>query len=232
MEQLQVPTRQITVDVYTTDRERLSGYLFVADTPFQTGGPEDVVDVLNDERRFLPFVASDPTRGQPLLNKDHVVRVHLSDSSHFESSHDLDDATEAAPCQVVLADGQVVDTIIHGVAQPLKSLGPHAAAVGMYAFQSLLNFFIPSGSGQAYVTMPLMAPLADVVGVTRQTSVLAYQFGDGFTNILVPTNAVLVGILAMARIPYERWLRFVLPFMIKVWIAGSIALVVAVAFGY
>jgi uncharacterized ion transporter superfamily protein YfcC len=138
----------------------------------------------------------------------------------------------ARTIQVVLADGQVVDTIIHGVAQPLKSLGPHAAAVGMFAFQSLLNFFIPSGSGQAYVTMPLMAPLADVVGVTRQTSVLAYQFGDGFTNILVPTNAVLVGILAMARIPYERWLRFVLPFMIKVWIAGSIALVIAVAFGY
>ncbi len=105
-------------------------------------------------------------------------------------------------------------------------------AVGMYVVQSVCNLFIPSGSGQAYVTMPLMAPLADLSGVSRQVAVLAYQFGDGFTNILVPTNAVLIGILALAKIPYERWLRFILPFMIKVWIVGSLALVVAVAIGY
>ncbi len=80
--------------------------------------------------------------------------------------------------------------------------------------------------------MPLMAPLADLVGVTRQVAVLAYQFGDGFTNILVPTNAVLIGILAMARIPYDRWLRFVLPFMVKIWVIGAVALVIAVAIGY
>ena len=138
----------------------------------------------------------------------------------------------ARTIQIVLDDGLVVDTIIHGVAQSLKNLGPHAAAVGMMVVQSLCNFFIPSGSGQAYVTMPIMAPLADLVGVTRQVAVLAYQFGDGFTNILVPTNAVLIGILTMARIPYDRWLRFVLPFMIKVWVVGALALVVAVAIGY
>ena len=138
----------------------------------------------------------------------------------------------ARTIQIVLDDGLVVDTIIHGVAQPLKNLGPHAAAAGMMVVQSLCNFFIPSGSGQAYVTMPIMAPLADLVGVTRQVAVLAYQFGDGFTNILVPTNAVLIGILTMARIPYDRWLRFVLPFMIKVWVVGALALVVAVAIGY
>jgi uncharacterized ion transporter superfamily protein YfcC len=134
----------------------------------------------------------------------------------------------ARSIQIVLDDGQVVDTIINGIAQPLQTWGSHAASVGMLCVQSLCNLFIPSGSGQAYVTMPIMAPLADLVGVTRQVAVLAYQFGDGFTNILVPTNAVLVGILAMARIPYERWLRFVLPFMVKVWVLGAIALVVAV----
>ena len=80
--------------------------------------------------------------------------------------------------------------------------------------------------------MPLMAPLSDLVGVSRQTAVLAYQFGDGFTNILVPTNAVLIGILTMAGIPWEKWLRFVLPFMVKIWIVGSVALAVAVAIGY
>ena len=137
----------------------------------------------------------------------------------------------ARTIEVVLNEGGVIDTIIHATAQPLQMLGPHLAAVGMFLVQSLINFFIPSGSGQAYVTMPLMAPLADLVGVTRQVSVLAYQFGDGFTNILVPTNAVLVGILAMAGIPYDRWFRFVMPFMIKIWILGSIALMIAVAIG-
>lgn len=138
----------------------------------------------------------------------------------------------ARTIQVVLDDGTVVDTIIHGLAQPLTRLGPELAAVGMFAVQSVFNFFVPSGSGQAYVTMPLMAPLADLVGVARQTAVLAYQFGDGFTNALVPTNAVLIGMLAIAGVPYGRWFRFVMPFMLKVWIVGSLALVAAVLLGY
>ena len=102
----------------------------------------------------------------------------------------------------------------------------------MFFVQSILNFFIPSGSGQAYVTMPIMAPLSDIVGVSRQTAVLAFQFGDGFSNILIPTQYVLIGILAMAGIPYDRWLRFIMPFMIKVAIVASLALVVAVLIGY
>ncbi len=138
----------------------------------------------------------------------------------------------ARTIEVILVDGQIIDTIVHGISGPLQSMGPYLSSVGMYAVQSLCNLFIPSGSGQAYVTMPLMAPLADLSGVSRQVAVLAYQFGDGFTNIIVPTNAVLIGILTLAKIPYERWLRFILPFMIKVWIVGSLALVVAVAIGY
>ncbi|MFC1662237.1 YfcC family protein [Gemmatimonadota bacterium] len=134
--------------------------------------------------------------------------------------------------QVVLDEGGVVDTIVHGISLPLQELPGTLSAVGMFFVQSLANFFIPSGSGQAYVTMPIMAPLADLVDVSRQVAVLAYQFGDGFTNILVPTNAVLVGILAMAAVPYDRWLKFVIPFMVKIWIVGSIALAVAVLIGY
>lgn len=138
----------------------------------------------------------------------------------------------ARAIQVVLDEGAVVDTIVHGISLPLQQLPGALSAVGMFMVQSLANFFIPSGSGQAYVTMPIMAPLADLVGVSRQVAVLAYQFGDGFTNILVPTNAVLVGILAMAAIPFDRWLKFVLPFMVKVWVLGSIMLAVAVMIGY
>ena len=94
-----------------------------------------------------------------------------------------------------------------------QETGPELASVGMYLFQSVLNFFIPSGSGQAFVTMPLMAPIADLTGVSRQVAVLAYQFGDGFTNMLVPTNAVLMGIIGIAGIPYDKWFKFIIPLL-------------------
>ena len=133
---------------------------------------------------------------------------------------------------LILEDGQVLHTIVHYLSIPLQQSGAELSSIGMYFIQSIMNFFIPSGSGQAYVTMPLMAPIADLTGVSRQIAVLAYQFGDGFTNMLVPTNAVLMGILGIAGIPYDRWFRFIIGLMIKLWILGSIALVVAVWIEY
>jgi len=99
--------------------------------------------------------------------------------------------------------------------------------VGMLVVQSVCNFFIPSGSGQAYVTMPIMAPLADLTGVGRETAVFAYQFGDGFTNMIVPTNALLMGMLVLGRIPYGAWLRFIFPLLLKVYLVAIIFLVIA-----
>jgi uncharacterized ion transporter superfamily protein YfcC len=133
---------------------------------------------------------------------------------------------------LLLEEGQVLHTIVHALSIPLQSAGPELASIGMFIFQSLMNFFIPSGSGQAFVTMPLMAPIADLSGVSRQVAVLAYQFGDGFTNMLVPTNAVLMGIIGIAGIPYDKWFKFVIPLMVKFWILGSIALAFAVWIGY
>lgn len=133
---------------------------------------------------------------------------------------------------LILEDGQVLHTIVHALATPLQETGPEIASVGMFLIQSVINFFIPSGSGQAYVTMPLMTPIGDLTGVSRQITVLAYQFGDGFTNMFVPTNAVLMGIIGIAGIPYEKWFKFIFPLMIKIWIAGSVALVIAVWIGY
>lgn len=133
---------------------------------------------------------------------------------------------------LLLEDGQVLHTIVHALSGPLQMVGAHAAAVGMLLIQTVLNFFIPSGSGQAFVTMPIMAPLADLVGVSRQTAVLAYQFGDGFSNMIVPTNIVLMSILGIAGIPYDRWFRFVWPLLLKLTLAAALALVVAVAIGY
>ena len=138
----------------------------------------------------------------------------------------------ARTIEVILTEGRVIDTVIHGVSQPLAEAGPSAAAVGMLGVQTVCNLFIPSGSGQAYVTMPIMAPLSDLVGVTRQTAVLAYHMGDGFTNTIVPTNAVLMGMLGLGHIGYQRWLRFILPFLLKMYGVGIVALIIAVQIGY
>jgi uncharacterized ion transporter superfamily protein YfcC len=133
---------------------------------------------------------------------------------------------------LLLEDGQVLHTIVNALAGPLSSMGAELAVVGMLLLQTVINFFIPSGSGQAFVTMPIMAPLSDLLGISRQTAVLAFQMGDGFSNMIVPTNIVLMSILGIAGIPYDRWFRFVWPLMLKLTVAGAIALVVAVLIGY
>lgn len=138
----------------------------------------------------------------------------------------------ARSIKLVLEEGQIIDSIVHGAAMPLTSLGAYASASGMVLIQSAINLFIPSGSGQAFVTMPIMTPIADLTGVTRQTAVLAFQFGDGFSNMIMPTNPVLVGILGIAGIPYARWLRFILPLLGKFLLASIIAVCLAVAIGY
>ncbi|MEO1607712.1 MAG: TIGR00366 family protein, partial [Pseudomonadota bacterium] len=96
--------------------------------------------------------------------------------------------------ELMLSDGQVLHTIVNALAEPLGAMGAMFSAIAMLFIQSLLNLFVPSGSGQAYVTMPIMGPIGDLVGVSRQVAVLAYQMGDGFMNAIVPTNAVLMGI--------------------------------------
>ena len=133
---------------------------------------------------------------------------------------------------LILEDGQILHSIVHGMSLPLSYVSAEVSAIGMLIIQTVLNTFIPSGSGQAFVTMPLMAPLGDLVGVPRQVAVLAYQFGDGFSNMIIPTNAVLMGILGIAGVPYGHWFRFCLPLLLKLLLAASIVLVLAVLFGY
>jgi len=134
--------------------------------------------------------------------------------------------------QVVLIQGEVLDTIIHSAATVLGTVPRYVSVEGMLLFQTTLNFVVPSGSGQAAVTMPLMAPLSDVLGITRQTAVLAFQFGDGLSNTIVPTSGVLMAMLALARVPYGRWLRFVLPLFVQLIVLAGIFLAIAVAIDY
>jgi uncharacterized ion transporter superfamily protein YfcC len=132
---------------------------------------------------------------------------------------------------VVLEDGQIIDSIVMSIAGVLEGFPADVAAVGMLIVQSLTNFFIPSGTGQAFVTMPIMSPLATLTGVPQQTAVLAFQFGDGFTNMIVPTSALVMGALALGKVPYTAWFRFVGPLMLKILALAAVFIVLSVHFG-
>lgn len=133
---------------------------------------------------------------------------------------------------VVMTDGQILDSLIGTAAAALATVPRAVSVEGMLVFQTTLNFFIPSGSGQAAVTMPLMTPLADVLGLTRQTAVLAFQFGDGLSNMVIPTSGVLMAMLVLARVPYGTWLRFVGPLFLQLLALAAVFLLVAVGIDY
>ena len=126
---------------------------------------------------------------------------------------------------VILEDGHILDTILYGMASVTSHFGGVIAAQAMYVLQLILNFFIPSGSTKAVLTMPLLAPLADLSGITRQTLVLAYQLGAGFNSMILPTSAVTVGTLALAKIPYERWFKWNWPLQAAFFVFSLLALV-------
>ncbi|CDZ99125.1 hypothetical protein BN1048_00247 [Jeotgalicoccus saudimassiliensis] len=128
---------------------------------------------------------------------------------------------------VVLESGLIIDTIIYSMSSVLDYIPNSLTALGMLAVQVIINFFIPSGSGQAMTTMPVMVPLSDLQNIPRQVAVLAYQYGDAITNSIIPTSASLMGVLAVAGIPYIKWVKFVWKLVIIWLIIAAAALVVA-----
>ncbi|MCB0618889.1 MAG: TIGR00366 family protein, partial [Saprospiraceae bacterium] len=126
---------------------------------------------------------------------------------------------------VVAEDGKIIDTILNGIAGGTDGLPAYLNVQIMFFFQSFLNFFVPSGSGQAALTMPIMAPLSDLLGISRQTAVLAYQFGDGLSNMIIPTSGILMGILAIAKIPYNVWLKWMLPLFLLLSLVAMLLLI-------
>ncbi|MBQ9882800.1 MAG: YfcC family protein [Synergistes sp.] len=131
----------------------------------------------------------------------------------------------------ILNQGNILDTILHGAAALLQGLPSQVSAVGMYVFQCLMNYLIPSGSGQAAVTMPILSPLSDLVGVTRQTAVIAFQLGDGISNAITPTSGVLMASLALAKIPWTKWAKWFLPVMLIQYAVGLAFVVAAQSVG-
>lgn len=132
---------------------------------------------------------------------------------------------------IVLKDGNIIDTIVYGLSIPLSYLPKVLMGPAMLIFQTLLNFFIPSGSGQAVTSMPIMAPLADLLGISRQVSVLAFQFGDGFSNIVWPTAFAPI-VCGIAGVKLEKWWRFIIPLFGLILVAQSVLLMVAIIINY
>ncbi len=126
---------------------------------------------------------------------------------------------------VVLENGKIIDTILNSVADSMSGLGKLGTVSVMYVIQNFINVIIPSGSAKAALTMPVMAPFSDLVNLSRQATVMAFQFGDGFTNMITPTSGVLIGVLGVAKIPYDKWVKWITPFIIVLIILGWLLLI-------
>jgi uncharacterized ion transporter superfamily protein YfcC len=130
---------------------------------------------------------------------------------------------------VVFDAARVTDGILHAMAESVRGLPEGATVAGIYAVQIVLSYIVPSGSGQAALSLPILTPLADLTGVTRQTSVLAYQFGDGFSNIFTPTQGYFMAGLALIGVPWTRWAKFLWPLQVIWLVLGLFFLLIAQA---
>ena len=130
----------------------------------------------------------------------------------------------AAGIIVILKNGEVIDPMLNSMASLLDKGSRTGALAGMYGIQTFINLFIPSASAKAAVTMPIMAPFSDMIGVSRQATVMAFQFGDGFTNMITPCSGVLMAVLSVAKISYGRWFSFIWKFILLLIIVGFLLL--------
>ncbi len=131
---------------------------------------------------------------------------------------------------IILQEGRIIDSILHSLEAGLEGAGRLSSLSMMYGIQTFINLFIPSATAKAAITMPIMAPFSDLIGLSRQASVLAFQFGDGFTNMITPTSGVLMAVLGMARIPYGKWVKWVWKLIVAMIAIGFILLVPTVLF--
>lgn len=131
---------------------------------------------------------------------------------------------------VIAEDGKIIGTMLHYISQYAKQFHTVMAVEMMFVFQGFLNFFVPSGSGQAALTMPIMAPLSDLVGISRQTAVLCFQFGDGIFNMIIPTSGVTMGALSIAGVPYNKWAKWLAPLILIITILAMLLLIPPVLF--
>jgi uncharacterized ion transporter superfamily protein YfcC len=126
---------------------------------------------------------------------------------------------------IIATDGKIIGTMLNYMVSVTDNFGQVLSVQLMFIFQGILNFFIPSGSGQAALTMPIMAPLSDLIGISRQTAVLCFQMGDGLNNMIIPTSGVTMGVLSMSNIPYNKWVKWVFPLILILVIVALLLLI-------
>lgn len=136
----------------------------------------------------------------------------------------------AAGIIIILERGNVMDTIMYTVSTTFGEIGRVGSVSVMYTFQTLLNLIMPSGSAKAALTMPIMSIFSDMVNVSRQTTVLAFQFGDGFTNMITPTSGVMMAVIGIAKIPYAVWFKWILKFVLLLFVIGFLLLLPTIFF--
>jgi uncharacterized ion transporter superfamily protein YfcC len=132
---------------------------------------------------------------------------------------------------VVMDEGSIVDTIVHGLFTPVANLPVTVSALAMMALHTLVHLPVPSTSGHAVLTLPVLVPLSDLIGLSRQVTVLAYQYGAGLTNLLWPTNGALMAMLAAAGVTFDGWLRFAVPVLVALFVLAAVAIGLGVAVG-
>ena len=130
--------------------------------------------------------------------------------------------------QVIMENGHVMDTIIKAISDPLVAFGPTVGAILMSLIHGVINFVIPSGSGQAAASMPIMFPVGQLIGMTDQTSILAFQIGAGVMDLIYPTMGSMMAMLGMARVPYGKWVKFVIKVVIAMYLVTWVFLLIAV----
>jgi uncharacterized ion transporter superfamily protein YfcC len=138
----------------------------------------------------------------------------------------------AKAISVVLEQGVVLDTIVQGLVAPLDNLPATASAIGMMGVHVAIHVPVPSVSSQAVLTMPILVPLSDLLGIARQVTVLAFQYGAGLCELITPTNGSLMAVLAAAGVPFNRWFRFALPLFLILFVLGALAVAAAIATGF
>jgi uncharacterized ion transporter superfamily protein YfcC len=138
----------------------------------------------------------------------------------------------ARAISVIMTDGRIIHTVVYYLSLPVSKVSTLIGANVMLAANVIINFFIPSGSGQAMTVMPIMIPIADLTGITRQVAVQAFQFGDGFTNCIIPTSGTLMGMLGLAGISYGKYARWYLPVILVEIVMGIITVTLMQFFGW
>jgi uncharacterized ion transporter superfamily protein YfcC len=126
---------------------------------------------------------------------------------------------------VILEDGKVIDTILHGISKSMIGMGKVATLSVMYAFQSALNMVITSGTAKAALIMPILRDISEMIGLSKQATVTAFHIGDGFTNLITPTSGVLIGVLEIARVPFNKWFKWAWPLILILTIVGFLLLI-------